>query len=138
MVPRAGYVTPLLHVGDVQRSIDFYTRLGFFLVDTEGEEGCIGWARLHCEGGALMFLLAEEPPDPAKHGVVLYLYAPDLPALCEHLAAAGLEVPKIRYPEYMRSGEIELRDPDGNTVLVGHWGETEHAAWQHRLAERKK
>ncbi len=84
-----------------------------------------------------MFLAAEEPMDPAPQAVLLYMYTPDLPALRAHLLASGVEVPPINYPEYMRSGEIHLKDPDGYSILVGHWGKAEHEAWEKRLAEKR-
>jgi catechol 2,3-dioxygenase-like lactoylglutathione lyase family enzyme len=126
----------MLHVGDVARSLRFYALLGFDTIDTEGEGGHLGWARMHCEGGALMFLAAEERMDPSQQGVLLYMYTPDLPALRAHLLANGVEVSPIRYPEYMSSGEIHVRDPDGYAVLVGHWGKPEHEAWEKRLAAK--
>src|SRR2546430_7788675 len=99
MVPKAGYFTPLLHVMDVRRSIRFYELLGFELIDTEGPPECPCWARMHCEGGAVMFLLAEEPFDPTKHAVLTAMYTPDLPALREHLLANGIAAPAITYPD---------------------------------------
>ncbi len=137
MTVKAGYSTPMLHVADVARSLRFYALLGFETIDTEGEEGHIGWARTNCEGGGVMFLAAEEPMDPAPQAVLLYMYTPDLPALRAHLLASGVEVPPINYPEYMRSGEIHLKDPDGYSILVGHWGKAEHEAWEKRLAEKR-
>lgn len=107
-------------------------------MDVEGEDGNIGWARMHCEGGARMFLAAEEPVDPAHFSVMLYLYTPDLPALREHPLASGVEVPPIGKPHDMPSGEICLRGPDGNTVLVGHWGEQEHQDWLQQIGEKKQ
>jgi catechol 2,3-dioxygenase-like lactoylglutathione lyase family enzyme len=138
MTAKAGYSTPILHAADISRSMQFYRLLGFETVDTDGEDGNLGWARMHCEGGALMFLAAEEPAGPAHPSVMLYLYTPDLPALREHLLANGVEVPPIGKPPYMPSGEICLRDPDGNTVLVGHWGEKEHQEWLERISEKKQ
>jgi Glyoxalase/Bleomycin resistance protein/Dioxygenase superfamily len=120
MVPKAGYFTPLLHVMDVRRSIRFYELLGFELIDLEGDPRCPGWARMHCEGGAVMFLLAEEPFDPTKHAVLTAMYTPDLPALREHLLANGIAAPTITYPGYMPSGSLSLRDPDG--LAEGHQG----------------
>jgi hypothetical protein len=38
----------------------------------------------------------------------------------------------------MRSGEICLKDPDGYSIFVAHWGKTEHEAWEKRLAEKRK
>ncbi len=133
MTPKAGWSTPLLHVADIPRSIRFYERLGFELIDTEGEPP--GWARLHCEGGAIMLLQAEEPLDPGRAITPLCMYTPDLPALREHLLAHGIDAPPVRHPQYMPSGELALRDPDGQIVLVNHWGDAEHEAWKAHLAE---
>lgn len=96
---------------DVRRSIRFYQLLGFELIDLEGPPECPDWVRMHCEGGAVMFLLAEEPFDPTKHAVFTAMYTPDLPALREHLQANGIDAPPITHPGYMPSGSLSLRDP---------------------------
>jgi catechol 2,3-dioxygenase-like lactoylglutathione lyase family enzyme len=140
MTVKAGYSTPMLHVADVERSLRFYSLLGFETIDVERGGGVIGWARAHCEGGALMFLRAEEPhvePGAAHDRILFYLYTPDLPALHAQLAAAGVEVGSIDHPEHMPSGEICLRDPDGYVVLVGHWSDGEHEAWLRRVEEKR-
>ena len=134
---RAGWVTPLLHVASVERSIAFWERLGFELVDTDRCEP-IGFARLHCEGGAIGLLRGEPggPPfDPKAQAVLFALYTPDLPALRERLLAEGVEVAEIRRPPYMPSGEMRVVDPDGYGVLVNHWGPAEHAAWLERIGK---
>ena len=125
----------MLHVANVERSLGFYSLLGFETIDTQGDP--IGWARLHCEGGAIMLFLAEEPLEPARAITPLYMYTPDLPALREHLAANGVAVSPIEHPEYMKSGEMRVVDPDGQVIFVAHWGDTEHEAWVRHLAERK-
>ena len=132
MAPKAGYCTPMLHVKNVEESVRFYRLLGFEVVDQMGGEGCLGWARLHCEGGALMFLRAEpgHSADPAQQGIMFYLYTPDLNALREHLLANGIKAPSISRPEYMPSGKLALRDPDGYGVLVGHWSHKEQELWE--------
>jgi hypothetical protein len=134
---KAGYSTPMLHVAEIENSIRFYELLGFATVDTDRCKP-LGWARLHCEGGAVMFLRAEDghKMDPAAQAVMLVMYTPDLPALCEHLMANGVKVPPIRFPGYMPSGEIQLADPDGYSVTVVHWGKTEHEAWEKRIAAK--
>lgn len=137
MSVKAGYLTPLLHVADVERSLRFYALLGFETVDVERSDGATAWARIHCEGGAIMFVEAEESGIPPHDRFLLYLYTPDLPALRSQLVEAGLEVGPIGHPEYMRSGEICLKDPDGYTVLIGHWGEQEHKAWESRRQEKR-
>jgi len=134
MPPKAGYSTPLYHVAEIERSIHFYELLGFTLIDTDR---CtpIGWARMHCEGGAIMFLRAEHPFDASGQFAYLAMYTPDLPGLCEHLLANGVRVPPIKYPEYMPSGMIEMTDPDGYKLGIHHWGKAEQEAWERRLAQ---
>jgi Glyoxalase/Bleomycin resistance protein/Dioxygenase superfamily len=135
MSAKVGYSTPMLHVEEIEKSIRFYEMLGFVTVDTDRGKP-LGWARMHCEGGALMFLRAEEPLDPRTKTTMLYMYAPDLVALREQLLAGGVAVPSISYPGYMPSGEIQLRDPDGYFVLVAHWGKTEKEAWEKRIGTK--
>lgn len=135
MSAKVGYSTPMLHVAEIERSIRFYELLGFVTVDTDR---CtpLGWARLHCDGGAVMFLRAEEPLDPMRVTTMLYMYTPDLAVLREQLLAAGIKVPPINYPSYMPSGEIFMSDPDGYSVLVAHWGKTEQEAWEKRIGAK--
>ena len=128
----------MLHVADVARSIHFYELLGFDIIDTEGDPRCLGWARMHCEGGALMFLLAEEALDPSAQSILLAMYTPDLPALREHLLANGVEAPPISYPAYMPSGQITVKDPDGYIIGINHWGDKEHDAWLKNIEQKKK
>ena len=133
---RATYSTPMLRVADIERSTLFYGLLGFNTVDTDR---CtpIGWARMHAEGGALMFLRTEQPVLPSAQGLILYMYTPDLVALREHLLGNGVQVPAISYPDHMLSGEVQLRDPDGYAIAVGHWGKSEQEAWEKRIAPQK-
>jgi catechol 2,3-dioxygenase-like lactoylglutathione lyase family enzyme len=133
---RAGWSTPLIHVRDVERSIRFYERLGFELEDFAAEGGHTSWARMRCEGGSLMFLAVEEPIRPREQNIQLYLYTPDLPALRARLLAEGVEVSEIRHPDYMPTGEVQVWDPDGYAMWVGHWGEKEHEAWLRHARER--
>lgn len=137
MKVKAGYSTPLLHVADVARTIDFYTHIGFETIDVDRHEGTIVWARMHCEGGAIMIVPQEEPQSVRHDRFLLYLYTPDLPALREQLMEAGIEVGSISYPPYMPSGEICLSDPDGFIVAVGHWGQVEHDAWLQELEKKR-
>jgi catechol 2,3-dioxygenase-like lactoylglutathione lyase family enzyme len=125
----------MLHVAHIESSIKFYERLGFVTVDTDRTKP-LGWARIHCEGGAIMFLRAEEPMDGTAGRLHLCMYSPDLIALREKLLADGVNVSAIKYPPYMPSGEVKITDPDGYTVLVLHWGKAEQAAWEKRIGAK--
>lgn len=136
MSARAAYLTPMLHVADIRRSINFYRLLGLELMDYEGGPASPSWARMHSEGGDLMFLLAETPVDASRLPFFLYLYTEELPALREHLLANGVKVSEIHCPPYMQSGEISVPDPDGYAVFVGQWGTAEHQRWERERRER--
>ncbi len=135
MAPKAGYSTPMLHVAEIEKSIRFYQLLGFETIDTD-RLNPLGWARMHCEGGAVMFVRAEEPVNPAAQSILLYMYTPDLAGLCEHLRTNGVNVPDIERPPYMPSGEICIKDPDGYAIFVGHWGKAEQEAWEKRIGRK--
>jgi Glyoxalase/Bleomycin resistance protein/Dioxygenase superfamily len=135
MSVKAGWSTPMLHVTEIERSIGFYELLGFKTIDTDRCQP-LGWARLHCEGGAVMFLRADVPVKDAGRGLILCMYTPDLSGLREQLLANGVKVPAIRYPEYMPSGEIQFADPDGYSIIISHWGKTEDEAWKKRIEEK--
>ncbi len=135
MSAKAGYSTPMLPVAEIEKSIRFYELLGFATIDTD-LGNALGWARLHCEGGALMFVRAEEPVDASVQAVLFYMYTPDLAGLREHLLASGVNVSTIRYRKYMRSGEIRLADPDSYVILAGHWGKPEQEAWEKRISAK--
>ena len=136
MTVKAGWSTPMLHVADVERSLRFYALLGFEVIDVDRDEAGVGWARMHCEGGALMFLEAEDTVRREHHTVLFAMYTPDLPAFRAHLLAHGLAPGPIGHPPYMPSGEMRVDDPDGYVILVNHWGDTEHAAWLARIGRR--
>lgn len=132
MTATAGWFTPMLHAMDLAKSIAFYETLGFELIDTDRADP-LGWARMHCQGGALMLLRAECPPEIEKQGVLFYMYAADLPAYRQRLLASGIATGEIEYPSHGPSGEIYLRDPDGYLIGVANWGEKEHTEWLKRI-----
>ncbi|TAN24663.1 MAG: hypothetical protein EPN33_02555 [Acidobacteria bacterium] len=131
----AGWHTPMLHVRSVEASLAFYALLGFELVDKIGAPQCLSWARMHCKGGALMFLRAEDEAGEAAP-TLSCMYTPDLPALRAHLAASGIAVTAIRYPDYLPAGEAQLRDPDGNFVTLAQWGPEEDERWERERCQR--
>lgn len=132
MTITAGWYTPMLRVAEIERSIPFYELLGFDLIDTDRCEP-IGWARMHCQGGALMLLRSDEPVNREAQAVMFYMYTPDLPAYREQLAGKSVEVTPIQYPDHGPSGEAYLVDPDGYQLGIMHWGDKEHSEWLKRI-----
>ena len=134
---KAGWWTPMLHVKSIERSIAYYERLGFELIDTDRCQP-IGWARMHCEGGAVMFLRSEEKFEPRQQATLFVMYTPELAALRDRLLAEGVAVSEIRRPEYMPSGTMHLSDPDGFSLEICHWGDEEHTTWLERIGRAPK
>jgi predicted enzyme related to lactoylglutathione lyase len=135
-VVTAGSLTVLLTVREIERSIAFYSLLGFETIDVERADGRMVWARIHCEGGgAIMFVVGGEEED--RQRAHMYLYTEDLPALKNRIEEAGVEAGEIYRPHYMPSGEICITDPDGNVILIGHWGAAEHEQWERQLAAKR-
>ena len=115
------YLIPMAHVADVQRSVDFYGKLGFEPLSIgKGDDGHCYWAHVRSGKAHLMFASDPESTKVKKEStVVLYMYAEDLVKLREELVKKKVEVSAITYPFYMQKGEVCLSDPDGYVVLIG-------------------
>lgn len=120
---KATELVPLAWVSDVERSLGFYQKLGL-AVGSRTQDGHIDFAVLSTESGRTVLMLSRRrDPIPAKEQrVIFYLYTRDLKALRERLVADDIEVSPIVKREYMERGEVELKDPDGYTVLIGEDG----------------
>ena len=130
-------IVPYIHVADVQRSIEFYARLGMECESRFGPEGKPYWARMKSPGGMLMLGLADGAVDPRVQATLFYLYTPDLVAMRAHLVENGLRdggsyagdnvadpfpasgvVFEIRHPAYLPLGEMRVHDPDGYVLMI--------------------
>ena len=114
-------LVPMLSVADVERSIAFYTHLGFEVANTFACEGETkpSWAWLQSRDAALM-LSAQPGSTVSKHTVLFYFYAENVAVARESLVEAGLNPGPITTPFYAPHGEFELVDPDGYIVMVSH------------------
>jgi len=114
-------VVALLHVSDVQRSIEFYEKLGFELGNPplSNDEGITFFAWLH-RGPAsqVMITLADRPLNPGAQDVMFYLYVENMRAYREYLVERGVEVGEVSYPFWSPGGEFRVEDPDGWTWMV--------------------
>ena len=116
-------LVPIIRVEDVARSIEFYRRLGFVMRNKLESEGRLVWAWLDSGKAYLMVSRSQGAMTPGARDVILYLYASDLVAYRNHLAADGIKVGPIEHPPYMAKGEFGIEDPDRYCVLVGQTDE---------------
>jgi catechol 2,3-dioxygenase-like lactoylglutathione lyase family enzyme len=113
-------LVPMVHVADVERSINFYTQLGLNMVNKlSNQRGTTVWTFMKTAGAEIMFTIADKPVVPSQQAVLFYLYANDLAGLREQLIAKEVSVSPITFPPYMKKGEICVNDPDGYCLLIG-------------------
>jgi hypothetical protein len=113
---------PMLDVRSVNRSIEFYGKLGFEVRRTVVHEGESepSWAWLSSERANVMIACGDRPVDPAQQGVLFYLYCDDVAAFREALLRKGLQPGSITTPFYSPKGEFPLSDPDGYRLVIAH------------------
>jgi len=130
-------VVPFVHVNDVEASLAFYSLLGFTTANAMKDiNGKMYWAFVRSEAAEIMLAQASGPVDAEQQAVLFYMYSPDLSTLRSVLIQGGLRdagvyrgvrsaddttqmVHAIAYPEYMKSGELRVIDPDGYVILIG-------------------
>ena len=111
--PTLSSIAPIFQVANLQRSIDFYTRvLGFELGWTAGEP--LDRASL-CRDSVEITIETDPAPMRAK----AYIYVSGVDEIYSRAAAAGAQVTVPLADRFygMRDGRIV--DPDGNELHIG-------------------
>ncbi len=138
---------PFVYVHSVPDTLAFYRLLGFDTVQTMHDpDGTMNWAWAQTKAvvpgrgpAQIMFSRTWRPIVPGAQDIFFYLHCADLPALRDHLLAAGLlesgryaertdpnaapsrrgRIYDVTHPVYMPEGEFRIHDPDGYAILVG-------------------
>ena len=128
IAPVSGLV-PMIHVADVERSIEFYRLLGFEVGNKVPPVGRLQWAWLYApkvaewrHGPNLMLTRSECAINVDAQQVLFYLYAAHLASLRNDLLLKGLKAGEISYPEYLPQGEFRMEDPDGYCLMIAQSG----------------
>jgi catechol 2,3-dioxygenase-like lactoylglutathione lyase family enzyme len=104
-----------LRVADIQRSLDFYTKLGFYPIVGDVEQRVIVIRNGDCRIGLYQGHIAEN---------LLNFRGGDIVQFAEQARLQGLEFEKPPFSGDDGGMAALLRDPDGNAVyLVSHPGE---------------
>jgi catechol 2,3-dioxygenase-like lactoylglutathione lyase family enzyme len=103
---------------DVEKSADFYRRLGFRQIVTALPR----YVRFECEeGGATFSLHAVE--SHCESQTTIYFECDDLDATYEKLRGRGIRFDQEPRDQTWLWREAYLRDPDGNLICLYHAGE---------------
>ena len=103
---------------DVERSVEFYRRLGF----TQIVSTLPRYARFECPNGATFSLHAFKSLTPSH--TVVYFECDDLDGTYERLRALGVEFDQAPQDQIWLWREAYLHDPDGNIICLYHAGNT--------------
>jgi catechol 2,3-dioxygenase-like lactoylglutathione lyase family enzyme len=112
---RMSRLVPMLPVGSMNASIEFYRKLGF---DVERKNDDWGWAMLRFDECRLMVDQSINRHPEAPRQSVLYLYPDDIVDYHQQLRRNGLDVPDLDVTFYGLT-EFRIDDPDGNRLWIG-------------------
>jgi predicted enzyme related to lactoylglutathione lyase len=115
-------ISPLLKVGDLQRSLRFYRDvLGFREPETYGDPPC--FAMMNRNGLDLMLSVAQAPehvhPNGAHGDWDFYLRVKDIDAEIDAIRAAGGQIADGPRTTFYEMKEIDILDPDGHRICLG-------------------
>jgi catechol 2,3-dioxygenase-like lactoylglutathione lyase family enzyme len=119
--PKVFATTPVLVVADLQRSIEFYAKLGFVEPATWGDPPA--FAMMNRDGFDIMLSKSDSPsqirPNGADDVWNVHLRIADVAAEANALRGAGLAI--ARGPERTDYDmiEIDVLDPDGHRICFG-------------------
>lgn len=118
MKPQVSAAVPVCYVRDLEPSRRFYGFFGYTEARSGGE-GDSPWSYLQC-GEHTMLLASVQPPlITVELPLLIYLYVEDLATVRGCIEEARHPYELVGYPDHAPGGELRLRDPDGNVVLVG-------------------
>ena len=105
----------MLPVKSIQKSIEFYQKLGF---NVERRQDDWRWAMLRFNDCRIMLDQSINAHPQAPRQSVLYLYPDDITEYHQQVRSRGISAPDLSVTFYGHT-EFRLEDPDGNPLWVG-------------------
>jgi catechol 2,3-dioxygenase-like lactoylglutathione lyase family enzyme len=136
MSPAVESMVAVTYVRDIDTARAFYELLGFS-PQSSGQGETSAWLVLR-QGPHTVLLTCTTPPLglPALP-LLFYFWYDDLSAVLGALEAAGTRVDRLGHAPHAEGGEARVRDPDGNTILLGQRARSEAAAQGDQEAESR-
>ena len=112
-------LVPYAHAADVNRSVEFYKKLGFEIANAHPSNSAKPiWVWLNAGGANLMVAHAGEPVIASQQAIFFYLYVDGVATFRDTVIAAGIDASPLTYPFYLPLGEFSVHDPDGYMVMI--------------------
>lgn len=112
---------------DLERSIEFYQKLGLKLIVKSTEK----YARFVCPDGVSTFSLHIVDALPIGSGVVIYFECDNLDEYVNQLVAKGIKFEELPHDKSWLWREAKLKDLDGNLLKLYFAGENRlHPPWR--------
>ena len=101
-------------VADVERSIDFYEKLGLKLIVKDLPD----YARFECPGGSSTFSLHRSDNPAGTNGIWVYFEVQDLDNYVNNLVKKGIIFGELPNDKPWLWRESRLKDLDGNQLIL--------------------
>jgi catechol 2,3-dioxygenase-like lactoylglutathione lyase family enzyme len=112
--PKVAAISPIIAVSDLQRSIDFYSKLGFISPNVWGDPPC--FAMMNRDRHEIMLSVGAVTPNGPRGALDLYVYVADANAEADALRAAGVTIASEPTKRVYEMLELEVLDPDGYRI----------------------
>jgi len=112
-------LVPYTHVANIQRSVEFYRKLGFEIANSHPDDSATPiWVWLSAGGAHLMLSQSDEPVVASQQTIFFYLYVENVASFRDTVIAAGIDAGALQHPFYLPLGEFIVHDPDGYAVMI--------------------
>lgn len=111
-------LTPMLHVADVRKTVDWYKAAGFALVDLGEDDGEATWAELAYGDGRLMLNAGGRSSTAARRDADLYIHTSGIDALFARLRGFA-HIEEEPHDTFYGMRELIVRDNNGFWITFG-------------------
>lgn len=102
-------IVPMIHVPDVASTVDWYTSIGFKVIDIGELDGDAAWALVGLGDGRLMFSTGGKPSSEHRREFDLYIYVDNVDELAMSLKPK-VEVVEDLHDTFYGMREFIIRD----------------------------
>jgi len=111
-------VTPMIHVPDVRKAVDWYASIGFSIISTGEDDGELVWAELSFGDGRLMFSAGGRLSTEDRREVDLYVHVQNVDE--KHRQLKGkVEIREDLHDTFYGMREFIIRDLNGFWITFG-------------------